>query len=241
MDAALVDEIRCWLDAHVEHIQAIIVRGSFARGEQTPYSDVDIGCYVPEPYEPVKHFLQLQGRLVAISVKTLAHERAAIQQPERAVFAVPDLRGALILYASTGAFQDFQRFEWTPLRPAADQHASWMLMRLSEHARKVLSGLSKNDPLSSVSVVAVLSVALCDVLGVQRGLLAQCGITYSAQVQTSVGVHSRWTFWYRLLVGVEPMTSGVSIARMRSLAACISMRKRCDCCGRSFDQSIALL
>ena len=37
-----------------DHIRGIVLGGSHARGDATPYSDVDLACFVPDTFQPLR-------------------------------------------------------------------------------------------------------------------------------------------------------------------------------------------
>lgn len=202
-----------------KHIRAIILRGSFACGDFTPYSDVDVTCIVYEQPNPVKRFVYTQKRLISMADKTLEKLRASLQAPEQAVFALTSLRDDRILLDKDGAFQAFQQelehFRWEPLQDAANEYASWSLMRVAEHAQKILSAFAKNDLLSGSSCVSILFMCLPDLIGVQRGIILKSGEVYARQVQEEIGFDSTWTHHHRVLAGLE----GYADAELRGISA----------------------
>jgi predicted nucleotidyltransferase len=216
-----LDEIYALLIAQhgEERIRSIILRGSFARGDFTPYSDVDITCLVYEKPDPVKRFVYTQKRLISMAEKTLEKLRASLLAPEQAVFALTSLLEDRILLDKDGAFRAFQQelahFRWEPLQIAANEYASWNLMRVAEHAQKVLSAFAKNDLLSGSSCVSILFMCLPELIGVQRGIMLESGAVYARQVQEAVGLNSAWTYHHQVLAGLE----GHADAEQRALSA----------------------
>ncbi len=206
---SLLDEIYALLAAYhgEERIRAIILRGSFARGDSTSYSDVDITCLVYDKPDTVKRFVYCQNRLISMADKTLEKFRASLLAPEQAVFALTSLREDRILLDKDGTFQAFQQelvhFRWEPLQATANEYASWHLMRVAEHAQKILSAFAKNDLLSGSSCVSILFMLLPDLIGVQRGIFLKSGEVYARQVQEAVGLDSVWTYHHRMLAGLE--------------------------------------
>src|SRR5690348_9014734 len=66
-----------------EAVRALILRGSYARGDASSYSDVDLTRFVkatPEQGQQ-KQFTYHEGRLVSISTRTFAQERARLAVP----------------------------------------------------------------------------------------------------------------------------------------------------------------
>ena len=55
-----------------DHIRGIVLGGSHARGDATPYSDVDLALFVADSFRPLhKQFLYKEGHLISIGLKTL--------------------------------------------------------------------------------------------------------------------------------------------------------------------------
>lgn len=55
-----------------DSIRGIVLGGSHARGDATPYSDVDLACFVPDTFRPLrKQYLYREGYLISIGLKTL--------------------------------------------------------------------------------------------------------------------------------------------------------------------------
>ena len=74
--------------------------GSYARGQESKYSDVDLDIYVsklPENKYERYTLRYLEERLVSLKYAMLEEERSALTNPRRAIWAVPGLRGMKIL------------------------------------------------------------------------------------------------------------------------------------------------
>jgi hypothetical protein len=68
-----------------DEIVGIILGGSYARNEATPFSDVDIACFVPDSMKPPpKRFIYRDGRLLSIGYRT-AMQLDHLQVAEQAV------------------------------------------------------------------------------------------------------------------------------------------------------------
>src|SRR5690348_2967982 len=90
-----------------ETVRAIILHGSYARGDALPpYSDIDLVRIVQEApaHLDQKRFLYRDGYLLSISSRPLSVYRKRFAQPEKAIFAVPGVREALILLDKDGGF-----------------------------------------------------------------------------------------------------------------------------------------
>jgi predicted nucleotidyltransferase len=70
-----------------DEIVGIIFGGSYARNEATPFSDVDLACFVADSVKPgPKRFIYRDGLLVSIGSRTVAGTHSELTRPERAIF-----------------------------------------------------------------------------------------------------------------------------------------------------------
>jgi hypothetical protein len=88
------------------------ITGSYARGQESKYSDVDFDIFVsklPEdPYDCYK-LSYWNGKLVSLSYTLLDDERSALTNPRRAIWAVPGLRGMKIILDKDGSMKELQK------------------------------------------------------------------------------------------------------------------------------------
>ena len=95
--------------------------GSYARGQESKYSDVDFDIFVSKlPENPYDRYTlrYWDEKLVSLKYTLLDDERAALTNPRRAIWAVPGLRGMKILLDKDGSLaalqQAAQDFDWSP-------------------------------------------------------------------------------------------------------------------------------
>jgi hypothetical protein len=215
---ALVDELA------TEQTVAIILAGSHAQEDATPYSDVDMAHIVATPLSsPDKRYCYREGHLVSIATRPLAWFRAAVRRPERAVLYVAGLREAHILLDKDGAFRAFRQeledFSWAPLQEAANSYASSSLMHLAEVAHKVLSALVRGDRLSLFEATSGLWYALTLAVAVQRGVLAVSSHTYMRQVREAIGTDAPWTRYHGLVAESGGQGAHAASTEARAIAA----------------------
>ena len=82
------------------NVVAMGLVGSYARGQETKHSDVDLDIYVTELPENEYDRYTLRywdNKLISLKYVTIADERSALNDPQRAIWAVPGLRGMKIL------------------------------------------------------------------------------------------------------------------------------------------------
>ena len=99
--------------------------GSYARGQESKHSDVDLDIYVSKlPEEKYERYTlrYLNEKLVSLKYTLLEDERSALTNPRRAIWAVPGVRGMKILLDKAGSLSELQKaaqdFDWSCLQPA---------------------------------------------------------------------------------------------------------------------------
>lgn len=209
-----------------QEIVGIVLGGSYARGDATRFSDVDIAPFLQESAPPRrKQLFYRDGHLVSISYKTVAGVRADITLPSRAIGVVNGFRGAKVLLDRDGSIEellrDVEAFTWEPLQQAANVFAGASLAGSVETVHKVLAQLSSGDELALSYATTSLLNNLTEIMAVQRGVMVKSDRTYYRQVQESVGPQSAWTRYHAIAVGVTPSSPGsqVTPATSRAIAA----------------------
>jgi hypothetical protein len=191
-----------------EHIRGICLGGSHARGEATPYSDVDIACFVPDSYRPLrKRFMYRDGQLVSIALKTLEGVRQQISEPDQALWIVPSFRQSRVLLDKDGSMRQLKQmveeFSWEPLRSEAIGFAGHILICDAELVHKLFSNLWKGN-LSGVSYVTTgLLESVTEAMMLYHAVFITTDSLYYEEVERAVGLDTRWTHYHRLLTGTE--------------------------------------
>ncbi len=187
---------------------AVALAGSYARGDATHWSDVDIIRYattMPVPSEGRYTLTIRDGRLVSVSTTTIAAKQEAMTRPEEAIFVVPGLRQARILHDPSGALaglhQQARDFTWEPLRAAASAYASEMVMGQAEEAHKLLGALNRRDESATLYAAHGAVLGLTRAVAVGRGILIESENSYYRQVQEAAGSDSAWTRYHRIAAG----------------------------------------
>ena len=189
-------------------IVALALAGSYARGEATRWSDVDIIRYAMDlpADDEGRYTLAIRGgRLISLATTTIAAKQAEMAQPEEAIFVVPGLRQARILHDPTGALaalhQRARDFTWEPLRAAAASHASETVMGQAEEAHKLLGALSRHDDSAAIYATRGAVKGLTRAVAVGRGVLIESENSYYRQTQQAAGEDSAWTRYHRIAAG----------------------------------------
>jgi Nucleotidyltransferase domain len=189
-----------------DDIVGIIFGGSYARNEATPFSDVDLACFVSDSVKPLpKRFIYRDGRLVSIGSRTVAGTHSELARPERAIFIVSGFRRVLLDKDGSVSrlMREIETFKWEPLQRAADNYTSFGMMIYAEQVHKILSEIFKRDDLALSYATSKLLFSLTEAVAIQRGVLVKNDSTYYRQVQETVGLDSAWTRYHRLAIGVD--------------------------------------
>ncbi len=205
-----------------DEIVEIILGGSYARNEATPFSDVDIACFVPDSMKPPpKRFVYRDGLLLSIGYRTVADTRSELARPERAIFIVSGFRRVLLDKDGSVSrlMREIETFKWGPLQEAANSYASFSMMLAAEQVHKILSEIFKRDDLALSYATSKLLVWLTKAVAVQRGVLVKNDSTYYRQVQETVGLDKAWTHCHRLAAGVDLVSDDDLAVKTRGAAA----------------------
>ena len=197
--------------------------GSYAREQESKYSDVDFDIFTSRlPENPHDRYTlrYWDDKLVSLSYTLLEDERSALTDPRRAIWAVPGLRGMKILLDKDGSMAALQKtayaFDWSPLQPAADAYAAEEIMGNAEEVHKILNGLARGHESTVLYAIWGLVKNMLEVIAVQRGIMIVSENRYFDLIQDSVGRDSKWTSAFRTAWGLD---SGSSQYQTRGTAA----------------------
>ncbi len=184
--------------------------GSYARGQENKYSDVDLDIYVRQlPENPYDRYTLCywDDKLVSLKYTLLADERAALINPRRAIWAVPGLGGMKILLDKDGSIaalqQAAQDFEWSLLQAAADEFAAEEIMGNAEEVHKILNGLRREHESTVLYATWGLVKNMLEAVAVQRGIMIVSENRYFDLIQDSMGLESSWTRSFRAAWGLD--------------------------------------
>jgi len=185
--------------------------GSYARGQESKYSDVDFDIFVSKvPEDPYDRYTlrYWDNKLVSLKYTLLEDERSALTNPRRAIWAVPGLRAMKILLDKDGSMFALQKaaqeFDWAPLQPAADEFAAEQIMGNAEEVHKILNGLAHGHESTVLYATWGLVKNMLEMVAVQRGLMISSENRYFDLIQHSVGRNSNWTRVFRSAWGLDP-------------------------------------
>lgn len=201
----------------------IALVGSYARDPQGSHSDVDVDIFVREPRGESSTLRILDGKLISLKYILLRDEFAALQKPERAIWAVPALRRMKILQDESGEIARLQRaafdFEWRELQAAANEYALKELTGCAEEAHKIVGGLLQENESKVLYASWGMFKNLTEAAAVQAGLMIESENLYFSTVQSHFGRDHAWTRAFRLCFGMDLGAPGVPAYRTRGEAA----------------------
>ena len=197
--------------------------GSYARGQEVQYSDVDFDIYarvLPENKYDRYSLRYWEGKLVSLKFALLEDEYSALTDPRRAIWAVPGVRGMRILLDKDGSLAALQNaaheFDWSPLQPLANEFAGEEITGSAEEVHKILNGLARAHESTVLYATWGLVKNMLEAVAVQRGIMIVSENRYFDLIQDSVGRDSQWTAAFRTAWGLD---DGSSQYRVRGIAA----------------------
>ncbi len=188
-------------------VTGLALTGSRVRGDAVPESDVDLLRLVdraPRSSRELYRLRYVEGLLVSVSSNTISAKRSEMSEPETAIWTVPGLRQARVLYDRDGALaellEDAQRFDWGPLRERARDFASAELAGCAEEVHKVL-GASREGTRLYASLG--LAQGLGRAFAVANELLIETENRYFESLWATAGKDSAWTRLHRAALGLD--------------------------------------
>lgn len=192
------------------NVVGVGIGGSYSRGEESKYSDVDFDIFVsklPEnPYDR-STLRYWNGKLVSLKYTLIDDERSALTNPRRAIWAVPGLRGMKIVLDKDGSLTALQQaahaFDWSSLQSAADEYAGEEVTGCAEEVHKILNGFTRGHESTVLYATWGLVKSMLEAVAVQRGLMIVSENRYFDLIQDSVGRDSEWARAFRTAWGLD--------------------------------------
>jgi hypothetical protein len=208
-----------FLHSLVEKIDSPDVRGvglvgSYAHGQESKYSDVDVDIYANQfPENPYDRYTlrYWDNKLISLKYASLEDERSSLSDPRRAIWVVPGLRGMRILLDKDGSLAGLQQaaehFDFSLLRTKADEFAAEQVMGCAEEVHKILNGLARSHESTVLNATWGLVKCMLEAVAVQRGLLIVSENRYFDLIQEAVGRDTKWTRAFRMAWGLDAHAS----------------------------------
>lgn len=189
-------------------VYALVLMGSYARGEAGSYSDIDVVRFTDVTELPGAGSYIVDEHLVVVSDVAPAQVERWFSDPEVATDTIIGARSAQTLLDRDGYFAGIQTraraFAWDQaMQERANQRASAMLVGWIEEVHKGLAGLQRNDIGRLLNARHGLSWGLSRVMKVQRGILMSGDNAFYDEVAQVMGQQSEWVRLQRIAFGIE--------------------------------------
>ncbi len=144
-----------------------------------------------------------------MTLKTLAvtREEAALQDPAKAVWQVPALRDAVILFDRHGAaaqlIERARAFSWDDVGDRTDRHVAAEVAALAEEALKVAGGLEREHHAQVLYGTIGLVVGLAEAMVVHRRLFISSENRLFDIALEAMAVDSEWTAAFHVAAGFD--------------------------------------
>jgi hypothetical protein len=188
--------------------------GSYARGQESKFSDVDVDIYVSKmPENPYDRYTlhYWDGKLVSLKYVLLGDELEGLTNPRRAIWVVPGVQSMKIVLDKDGSLAELQKmaqkFDWSLLQPAADEFAAQEIMGNAEEVHKILNGLARGHESTVLYASWGLVKNMLEAVAVQRGIMMISENRYFDLIQDSVGRDTKWVSAFRTAWGLDYASS----------------------------------
>ncbi len=180
-------------------VRALVVMGSWVRGDAGPYSDVDlVRFFGSDATVPGDEIHIIEQRLVTVSGVDPDQVERWFTRPEVAINVVSGLRTARVLHDRDETFARVQKrarqFVWDDAMQAkADVWVSGKMVGWIEEVHKGLEGLRQDDVGRMLNARFGCSWGMVRVMAVHRGVLLSGDNGFYDQVRAAVGEKTGWS------------------------------------------------
>ncbi len=216
-DAFLPDLVK---ELDHEDIVGITLGGSYARGNATMYSDVDIACFWREGQTPPpKRFFYREDRLISVKMTSVAEFRAMLKRPQAVILFVGDKHQILLDKDGSIAqlMKEIEAFRWEDLQSETDASISTWMMLKAEDIQKVLREFQQNNMPGLAYAISKLVSEMTLLTALNYKIFIINDSNYYRQVEEAAGLDSAWTRWHRIATGIVPGPMGIDPLRARGI------------------------
>lgn len=178
--------------------------GSYARGDQARFSDVDLGVLADGASPRLARWAR-SGVLISVSYTTVGLARASFRQPMLAGAAIPGWRAAAILHDPSGIGANVQArarsWTWEEIANETDETLNHEAGVVVDLVLKVLNGLQRGNPAEAARQKNALVATLIRLVAVHRRLLYDSEAHLIAAVNGAMG--EEWARLTDVALGVR--------------------------------------
>lgn len=203
-------------------IVGITLGGSYARGEATQYSDVDLACFWREGLKPPpKRFFYRGGKLISVKMTSVSEIQGMLARPQSALLFASGKHRLLLDKDGSVArlLREIEDFRWETLQSDANWNISIWMMLEAEEVHKILREFQQGNETGLAYAVSKLISELTLLVAMRYGILIISDSTYYRQVEEAAGSDSAWTRAHRIAIGLEPGPDDIEPIRARGIAA----------------------
>lgn len=161
-------------DLIAQGAQAVVLFGSYARGDAHPHSDLDLLALGDGPSCQLH---QVQGVLITISWQTPDACRAAFSRPLEVGTVIPGWRSAVLLRDPDGLAADLQasaqHWAWADLGDACDAVVAGEITGLAEEVHKLVAASLATQRLTAAVQRNLLALRLGVIMALHLRLLCE--------------------------------------------------------------------
>lgn len=214
-DSHLPDSINQILGGIIEtsissDVEAIVLTGSYARGDYTTHSDLDIWIFLDRELNHSEKKYELSYHddvLVSISKGHLTKWKDALENPAEILGLYFAIHDAIVLYEKDGVFSGLQEslreFNWSTIENKKQVQIQEEAIGFIEEVHKVLSGLERADESTVIMGSLGLMLGMSKVMAMHYKLHTSTENEYFGKIQQSAGLESKWTWAFRTLLGLQ--------------------------------------
>ncbi|MHA7685481.1 nucleotidyltransferase domain-containing protein [Cupriavidus sp. PET2-C1] len=194
----------------------VLLTGSFARGNATPQSDVDLIVSSADIQSSRQRIFRHRGRLVVLKIQSRETLAAVLLDPRSACQYLTGLSNSVPLIDQDGFLRDLlnkaRNFEWTAemifsaQRAAASELIGWL-----EEVHKGVAGLESGDSGRMLQAVHGCSWGMLRVAQLHLRVLEGSDNTVVDDVTTAVGWGPRWSTLLRTAIGLTEACLSVRV------------------------------
>ena len=193
-------------------IDAIILTGSYVRGDHNEFSDVDIWVFLgrdlnmdEKDYEVYYH----EETLVSLCRGKLITWREKLDNPMEFSGMYHAIKDARIIYERDAVFSNLQEeianYSWERIEQKRKETIRDEIMGFIEELHKVISGMQRADESTMLVGAIGMLLGMSRIMVMHLKLLIRTENEYFARIQESLGMESAWVLAFRELLGLKDL------------------------------------
>lgn len=204
-------------------VEAIILTGSYARGDFTKYSDVDITVFydkLESKDKPLYDLNYISNYLISTSKSTIIEWKEKLTIPQELFNIYFAIKDSIILFDRNIKFHQLQieldQDPWSQLETERIEAINYELKGYVEEVYKLLRGIEDGDKsLISFALFGLLH-GISIIVAMHQRLLITTENQLYRELQSTVGKASKWSRLFRESLGMDEKTGSNITERGKS-------------------------